>query len=173
MTDITPPDLLNLAVEVLDSGALRITWYTSEESTESIEVDGQTFVGDTVALRKNHDLTVVPDPRLTAQQAYTLIVTVADASGNTNTSSIEFSIEEDTSPSSDGSSDDDANVDSCTSADGKDCPSGDEGLSQQVVLAIALFVALLVLAAIIRTRRSEQEILAETFAVFDDTLDDD
>ena len=42
-----------------------------------------------------------------------------------------------------------------------------------MVLIIAFIVALLVLGAIIRTRRSEQDILAETLAVFDDTMDED
>ena len=31
--DLTPPEVLNLAVDVLDGGSLRVTWYTSEEST--------------------------------------------------------------------------------------------------------------------------------------------
>ena len=66
--DLTPPEVLNLAVDVLDGGSLRVTWYTSEESTESIPSFGQTFTGDTVALRKNHDLTIVPSPTLTALQ---------------------------------------------------------------------------------------------------------
>ena len=52
--------MLNLAVDVLEGGSLWVTWYTSEEATESIEVSGQMFTGDTVALRKNHDMTIVP-----------------------------------------------------------------------------------------------------------------
>ena len=98
-TDTTPPEVLNLAVDVLEGGSLWVTWYTSEEATESIEVSGQMFTGDTVALRKNHDMTIVPVPGLAALETHTLTVTVTDASGNSNTSSIEFTIaEEDTTP---------------------------------------------------------------------------
>ena len=56
---------------------------------------------------------------------------------------------------------------------GEESGGNEDGLSQQMVLIIAFFVALLVLGAIIRTRRSEQDILAETLAVFDDTMDED
>ena len=94
--DLTPPEVLNLAVDVLDGGSLRVTWYTSEESTESIQVSGQTFTGDTVALRKNHDLTIVPSPTLTALETYTLTIAV-DASGNSNSSSVDFVIDADES----------------------------------------------------------------------------
>ena len=46
-TDTTPPEVLNLAVDVLEGGSLWVTWYTSEEATESIEVSGQMFTGET------------------------------------------------------------------------------------------------------------------------------
>ena len=39
IVDLTPPELLNLEVEVLDDGKARISWYTSESSTEEIYLD--------------------------------------------------------------------------------------------------------------------------------------
>jgi hypothetical protein len=94
-TDITPPDLLNLAVEVIEGGWLRVTWYTSEGATESIEVAGQFFAGDGIAMHKNHDMTIAPYPSLPALETHTLTVTIFDASGNMNTSSVDFVIDED------------------------------------------------------------------------------
>ncbi|MDE0574470.1 MAG: hypothetical protein OSB32_02675 [Candidatus Poseidoniales archaeon] len=93
--DIIPPDLLNLAVEVIEGGWLRVTWYTSEGATESIEVAGQFFAGDGIAMNKNHDMTIVPYPSLPALETHTLTVTIFDASGNMNTSSVDFVIDED------------------------------------------------------------------------------
>ena len=164
--DETPPEVLNLALEIITGGNVRITWYTDEATTESIEVGGQTFTGDIVALRKNHDMTINPDPEFVALQTYTVTVTAIDASGNSNTSSIEFTIAEEdaASPLPDTSNPD---------SSGEESGGNEEGISQEMVLIIAFIVALLVLGAIIRTRRSEQDILAETLAVFDDTMDED
>ena len=122
--------------------------------------------GCIVALRKNHDMTINPDPKFVALQTYTVTVTAIDASGNSNTSSIEFTIDEEdaASPLPDTSNPD---------ASGEESGGNEEGISQEMVLIIAFIVALLVLGAIIRTRRSEQDILAETLAVFDDTMDED
>ena len=162
--DDTPPEVLNLALEIVPGGkSFRITWYTDEATTESIEVGGQAFTGDIVALRKNHDMTINPNPELIALQTYTVTVTAIDASGNSNTSSIEFTIPEEdaASPLPDPDS------------SGEESGGNEEGISQEMVLIIAFIVALLVLGAIIRTRRSEQDILAETLAVFDDTMDED
>ena len=162
--DDTPPEVLNLALEIVPGGkSFRITWYTDEATTESIEVGGQAFTGDIVALRKNHDMTINPNPELIALQTYTVTVTAIDASGNSNTSSIEFTIPEEdaASPLPDPDS------------SGEESGGNEEGISQEMVLIIAFIVALLVLGAIIRTRRSEQEILSETLAIFDDTMDED
>ena len=71
--------VLGHLLEVIAGGSLRVTWYTSEETTESIEVYSQTFVGDNVALRKNHEMTVVPYPEPPALQTYTL--TLSDGKG--------------------------------------------------------------------------------------------
>ena len=90
---------------MLEGGNLRVTWYTSEEATESIEIAGQTFTGDVVALRKNHEIMVDPNPELVALETYTLTVTVFDSSGNTNSSSVDIVVSEENAaaPSPDSS----------------------------------------------------------------------
>ncbi len=165
-TDITPPDLLNLAVEVIEGGSLRVTWYTSEEATESIEVAGQFFSGDSVALRKNHDMTIVPYPSLPALVAHTLTVTVSDASGNTNTSSVEFEIsEEDASdPPPDQGSDSSENTDDSDEEANIGALFGDP-----VVQIALLLVILMILVAFIRTRKYE---LDYSQPLEDDLFDD-
>ena len=151
-TDTTPPEVLNLAVESLEGGSLRVTWYTSEEATESIDVSGQVFTGDTVALRKNHDMTIVPNPALAALESHALTVTVTDASGNSNTSSVEFTIAEDDAAST--LPDQDSNQ-------GENEEDSDEKadigalFGDPVVQIALLLVVLMILVAFIRTRKYE------------------
>ncbi|MDP6889136.1 MAG: glucodextranase DOMON-like domain-containing protein, partial [Candidatus Thalassarchaeaceae archaeon] len=150
--DTTPPEILNLAVEVIEGGSLRVTWYTSEEATESIEVAGQTFFGDAVALRKNHDMTIVPYPELTGLETYTLTIVAADASGNTNTSSVNLVIDEDdaTSPLPDVDSD------SSETEDDSEEKADLSALFGDPIIQIALLlVVLMILTAFIRTRKHE------------------
>ncbi len=163
--DNTPPEVLNLAIQLLTGGSLKVTWYTSEETTESIEVNGQTFVGDSVALRKNHDMTITPNPVLPALQTFTLTVSVLDASGNSNSSSIQFTIseEEASSPLPDQSSD----STECSTLDGDECvnPSSNNGA---LIFGSAIVVILLVMFALMRTRISENEILDGLVQELDD-----
>ena len=155
--DTTPPDLLNLDVEVLEGGSLRVTWYTSEEATESIDVAGQSFVGDVVALRKNHDMTISPQPELIPLENYTLIVTVTDASGNSNTSSVEFTIAEDDaeSPLPDQGSDPDANQGETENDSNNEKESLGDLFSNPVIQIALLFVVLMIIVAFIRTRKHD------------------
>ena len=165
-TDNTPPDLLNLAVEIIEGGSLRVTWYTSEEATESVEVADQTFIGDVVALRKNHDMTIVPYPELTASETYTLTVVAVDASGNTNMSSVDFVIDEGdaTPPLPDPSLPPDE-----TDDDSTDVARVGNLLSDPVVQIALLFVILMILVAFIRTRKHE---LDYSMPIEDDLFDD-
>ena len=166
-TDTTPPEVLNLAVDVLEGGSLWVTWYTSEEATESIEVSGQMFTGDTVALRKNHDMTIVPVPGLAALETHTLTVTVTDASGNSNTSSIEFTIaEEDTTPTT---PDEDTDP-SLTQDDSDETAAIGNVLGEPIVQIALLLVVLLLLMAFIRTRKHE---LDYSMHAEDDLFDED
>jgi alpha-amylase/alpha-mannosidase (GH57 family) len=165
-TDTTPPEVLNLAVEVIEGGSLRVTWYTSEEATEYIEVAAQTFAGDTVALRKNHDMTIVPNPELTALETYTLTVVAADASGNTNTSSVNFVIDEEDAapPLPDPSVPTDE-----TDDDSNEVASVGDLLGDPAVQIALLLVVLMILVAFIRTRKHE---LDYTMPIEDDLFDD-
>ena len=166
-TDTTPPEVLNLAVDVLEGGSLWVTWYTSEESTESIELSGQIFTGDTVALRKNHDMTIVPVPGLAALETHTLTVTVTDASGNANTSTVEFTIaEEDANPNIP-----DVDTDpSLTQDDSDETAAIGNVLGEPIVQIALLLVVLLLLMAFIRTRKHE---LDYSMHVEDDLFDED
>ncbi len=154
--DITPPEILNLAVQVLSDGSLKVTWYTSEEATESIEINDQRFSGDVVALRKNHDIIFQPNFDLVALQTYTLSVTVSDASGNSNTSSINFEIsEEDAVPPLPNQNED--YID-CENSDGDDCATPTSSTTQ-VIIGAAVLIIILVSFALVRIRISETEIL--------------
>ncbi|MEC7098185.1 MAG: glucodextranase DOMON-like domain-containing protein, partial [Candidatus Thermoplasmatota archaeon] len=158
-SDTTPPEILNLAVDVVSgsSGAmqLKITWYTDEATTESVELLDAVLLGDTVALKKNHEMVFIPDPALTAG-TYTTTVTAVDASGNSNTSTTSFTVEEEDvivvpdDPDSGGETADDA----CENGVGEDCPTSTTGPSSDVLLGLALLVVLLVVAALVRTRRA-------------------
>ena len=94
--DGTPPEILNIVVEVDVTGQATITWYTSEASTERVVLSrsGEEVVldGSSVALDKNHQLSTI-QPLLTGTWA--LVVEASDASGNQNVShSLTFQVEE-------------------------------------------------------------------------------
>nr|MBC8517972.1 hypothetical protein [Euryarchaeota archaeon] len=148
--DSIPPEILNLAVEFMGLGSLKVTWYTSEEATETIEVGGQTFVGDTVALRKNHEMTVVPYPELVAWETYTLTIQVSDASGNSNTSSVDFVIAEEDAASP---LPDEENNPNESNNESTDTVGVGNLLQNSVVQFGLLLVVILVITALIRTRK--------------------
>ena len=176
-SDTTPPEILNLAVEVVSgpSGTmqLKITWYTDEATTETVNLLDAVLQGDTVALKKNHEMVFIPDPALTAG-TYTTTVTAVDASGNSNASAASFTIDEedvvDVPNDPDGGSG--ASDGSCEDGVGEDCPASSTGPSSDVLLGLALLVVLLVVAALIRTRRAEQGMLVGDYGAFDDASDE-
>ena len=154
--DTMPPEVLNLDVQQLSGGSLKVTWYTSEEATESIEVNGQTFTGDIVALRKNHQMTITPNPILPALQQFTLTVSVLDASGNSNSSSLTFIILEDIGDSTSPIQvPDDSD---CTTLEGDECETSSP-MNGELIIGASILVVLLVGFALLRTRMSENEIL--------------
>jgi hypothetical protein len=176
-SDVTPPEILNLAADVLSgsSGAmqLKITWYTDEATTETVGLLDAVLQGDEVALKKNHEMIFIPDPPLAAG-TYDVTVTAVDASGNSNTSTASFVVDEEdvVVVPEDSDDEDDASDGSCEEGVGVDCPTANTGPSSDVLLGLALLVVLLVVAALVRTRRAEQDMLADEHAVFDDVLDD-
>ena len=176
-SDTTPPEILNLAVDVVSSSSgamqLKITWYTDEATTESVELLDAVLQGDTVALKKNHEMVIIPDPALTAG-TYTTTVTAVDASGNSNASTASFTVEEeDVVIVPDGPDDGDGTTDdACKDGVGEDCPASTTGPSSDVLFGLALLVVLLVVAALVRTRRAEQGMLVDDYAAFDDISDE-
>jgi hypothetical protein len=152
---------------------LKITWYTDEATTETVGLLDAVLQGDEVALKKNHEMIFIPDPPLAAG-IYDVTVTAVDASGNSNTSTASFVVDEEdvVVVPEDSDDEDDASDGSCEEGVGVDCPTANTGPSSDVLLGLALLVVLLVVAALVRTRRAEQDMLADEHAVFDDVLDD-
>ena len=147
--DNEAPELLNLAVEVLEDGRARISWYTSESSTESISLDGTVIHTDEFATKKNHEhiTTILSDGD------YTLVVTSADASDNSNASTIEFTVDVGASTNNDNTGN---NNDGDTPSDND---GNDDGTSSEVsstTLQIAfLAVVFLLIVAFIRASRND------------------
>ena len=77
VVDETPPDVLNLAVEVLEDGRVIVSWYTSERATESVLINGESVHEDAFATKKNHQITTA----VLGDGTYELEVLSADASG--------------------------------------------------------------------------------------------
>jgi alpha-amylase/alpha-mannosidase (GH57 family) len=153
--DLTPPEILNLAAEVLSDNRIRITWYTSEESAENITISGESFQGDQVAIKKNHDLTIVV---VLSPGDHTLEVTATDASGNANSSSTSVTIEVDEQNSSTDeqpiSEQDEPPCATTDTCEEENSPGGLVDLLKSPLVQIGLLaVALLVVGALIRTRR--------------------
>ena len=102
--DTTLPEILNVVVVVSEDGVASITWYTSEAATEAIVLTkGNEEIhidGSQIATSKNHHLS--SNTALSRGQ-WTVGVTAIDASGNSNTSHSEFSVEETTAVTPGGS----------------------------------------------------------------------
>jgi hypothetical protein len=143
VVDETPPDVLNLAVEVLEDGRVTITWYTSESATELILIDGTSVHEDAFATRKNHAHTT----DVLADGTYALEVIGADASGNSNTSTLTFEV-------SAGATVEQPEVADDTTEDGSDAGSDESNTTLQV---LALAVLVLVLLAFLRVRGHEPD----------------
>ena len=142
VVDETPPDVLNLAAEVLEDGRVTITWYTSESATESILLNGASVHEDAFATKKNHAFTT----EVLADGTYSVEVSSADASGNSNSSSVSFEVSagaevDGPTVGDDGSSDDGADT-------------GSE-VSNTTLQLVALVVLVLVLLAFLRVRGHE------------------
>ena len=148
--DEEPPELLNLAAEVLDDGRVRISWYTSESATESISLDGTEIHTDSFATKKNHEhiTTILSDGD------YNLVVTSADASGNSNSSTIEFTVDV-------GATADNGNTGNTNGGDSAS-DSDDEGeasseISSTTMQIAVLAIVFLLIVAFIRVSRNDNE----------------
>ncbi|DAC22854.1 MAG TPA: hypothetical protein D7H91_01830 [Candidatus Poseidoniales archaeon] len=140
--DETPPDVLNLAADVLEDGRVTIAWYTSESATESVLINGDSVHEDAFATKKNHVFTT----EVLQDGVYTLEVVSADASGNVNSSSLSFTV----NAGADVEGDDSTPVDEAD--DGVEPSSG---VSNTTLQLVALVVVVLVLLAFLRVRGHE------------------
>jgi len=145
VVDETAPELLNLDAEVLDDGRMRITWYTSESSTERVSIAGTTIHEDAFATKKNHEVVT----EAYANGVYELIVESADASGNLNQSSISITIDVD----ADNNNPNPTNPNDSTDAEDDDQTSS--SVSSGVVQIGILITILVLLIAFIRVRNGE------------------
>ncbi|MED6318582.1 MAG: glucodextranase DOMON-like domain-containing protein, partial [Candidatus Thermoplasmatota archaeon] len=143
VVDETPPDLLNLAAEVLEDGRVTVSWYTSESATESVLINGESVHEDPFATKKNHAFTT----EVLGDGTYNLEVVSADASGNLNSSTLSFTVDA-------GATVDDTpgNVD-----DGGTDESSSSEVSDTTLQVVALIVLALVLLAFLRVRGHEPD----------------
>ena len=143
--DTTPPDILNLVADILEDGRVSLAWYTSESATESISLNGEIIHTDAFATKKNHAFTT----GVLADGTYVLEVVSSDASGNTNTSSLEFTVDLGTQTEEPGTTD--------GGNDETDDESSAAGMSSSTLQVLALVVLILVLLAFIRVRGHEPD----------------
>jgi len=141
--DETPPDLLNLAADVLEDGRVTVSWYTSESATESIRINGDTVHEDAFATKKNHAFTT----EVLADGTYDLEVVSADASGNLNSSTLSFTVDAGASVDDTPGTNDDRTSDEETAAE----------VSNATLQLVALVVLVLVLLAFLRIRGHEPD----------------
>ena len=151
VVDEVAPEMLNLAVEVLEDGRARISWYTSESATESISLDGTVIHTDEFATKKNHEhiTTILSDGD------YTLVVTSADASDNSNSSTIEFTV--DVGATADNGNTGNNNGDTTTPDSNDDDDEASSKMSSTTIQIAVLAVVFLLIVAFIRVNRNDTE----------------
>ena len=134
-------------MEVLDDGRARISWYTSESSTESISLDGTVVHTDEFATKKNHEhiTTVLSDGD------YTLVIASADASGNSNSSTIIFAVD----IGDQVIDDDDNNVGTSPDNSPDEEDSASSEISSTTIQIAVLVIILLLIIAFIRVNRND------------------
>ena len=140
VVDETPPDVLNLAVEVLEDGRVIVSWYTSERATESVLINGESVHEDAFATKKNHQITTA----VLSDGTYELEVVSADASGNLNSSTLAFTVTVGATV-----------VDEPSSTDDDEDEVAVSEVSSSTIQLVALVVVVLVLLAFLRVRRHD------------------
>ena len=142
--DTTAPDLLNLNVEVLEDGRARISWYTSESSTEQIYLDNQLIHSDEFATKKNHEFITQVLPI----GEWDIEVRSSDSSGNENTSTASFIV--------DVEGENPVKLDDDRQNDKDEDTENTSGLASSDVIQIGILVTVLVLLiALIRVRKND------------------
>ena len=140
IVDETPPDVLNLAAEVLEDGRVIVSWYTSERATESVLINGESVHEDAFATKKNHQITTA----VLGDGTYDLEVVSADASGNLNSSTLAFTVAVGATV-----------VDEPSSTDDDEDEVAVSEVSSSTIQLVALVVVVLVLLAFLRVRRHD------------------
>ncbi|MED5319639.1 MAG: Ig-like domain-containing protein, partial [Candidatus Thermoplasmatota archaeon] len=143
VVDETPPDLLNLAAEVLEDGRVTVSWYTSESATESVLINGESVHEDPFATKKNHAFTT----EVLGDGTYNLEVVSADASGNLNSSTLSFTVDAGATVDDTPGTVDDGGTDESSSSE----------VSDTTLQVVALIVLALVLLAFLRVRGHEPD----------------
>ena len=138
-------------VDVLDDGKARISWYTSESATESISLDGTVIHTDEFATKKNHEhiTTILSDGD------YTLSVVSADASGNSNSSTIEFTVDVGASGNTGNNGNNNGGTTNPDSNDDKDETSSE--ISSTTLQVAVLAVVFLLIVAFIRVSKNDND----------------
>jgi len=136
---------------VLEDGRARISWYTSESATESVSLDGTVIHTDEFATKKNHEhiTTILSDGD------YTLVVTSADASDNSNSSTIEFTV--DVGATADNGNTGNNNGGTTSPDSNDDTEESSSEISSTTIQIAVLAVVFLLIVAFIRVNRNDIE----------------
>jgi hypothetical protein len=162
--DTIAPEILNANVEVLADNRIKVSWYTSEMTDEKVEIYADisaqtlhtTLLGETFATAKNHEITT---DMVFDAGTWWLRVISADSSANVNQSTLiefivpELEVDDDnvTTPNTNEEDDIDSNdKDKVVSDDAKGVS---ELLSNPMIQIVLMLVTILVIIALIRSRR--------------------
>ena len=137
-TDTTAPQILNIRIETLVGGTTTISWFTSEDTSGTIDI-GNIHLNTESMVSKNHEITIA-DLCVGIHKA---TITVQDASGNQAENTHTFTVSGD--------------WDECTINSGGKITVDETAslLSNTTIQIVALVVILLVFASLFRTRREQ------------------
>ena len=135
-----------MEVEIFEDGRVRISWYTSEKSTELIKLNDEIIFEYNFATKKNHEYITEP----LSDGDWILEVISADASENSNSSKLEFVISlgviEESQQNENNANDTSTNLENEFS-----------NYSSTIIQIGLLLVVLLIVVAFIRIRKNESD----------------
>jgi alpha-amylase/alpha-mannosidase (GH57 family) len=162
--DTTAPEILNTNVEVLTDNRIKVSWYTSEMTDEKVEIYANisaqtphtTLLGQTFATAKNHEIST---EMVFDAGTWWLRVISADSSANTNQSALiefvvpELEVDDNNVTTPDTNEDDDIDSNDKDKVANDDAKGASELLSNPMIQIVLMLVAILVIIALIRSRR--------------------
>jgi len=160
--DIIAPEILNIKVEILADNRIKVSWYTSEMSDEKVVIYANisaqtlhtTLLGETYATAKNHEITT---DMVFDAGTWWLRVISADSSANVNQSALfEFvvpELEDDNVTTPNTNEDDDIDSNDKDKVVSDDAKGAGDLLSDPMTQIVLMLVAILVIIALIRSRR--------------------